>query len=141
MNSTRFSKMWGAFKSLHLGLTAIIFVTSVLYNQSYMCILLLAAMLLRAKHVQVSHIAQNCMCTSTLTERIFSTRKEKKNIKNVKGWHAKKVYKQDRDDSIKAKVNIKAMPHPYIFFLFNSSDRCRFRFQAYYLLKCSVKKM
>ena len=25
------------------------------------------------------------------------------------------VYKQGRDDSIKAKVNIKAMPYPYIF--------------------------
>ena len=27
-----------------------------------------------------------------------------------------KVYKQGRNDSIKANVNIKAMPHPYIFF-------------------------
>ena len=26
------------------------------------------------------------------------------------------MYKQGRDDSRKAKVNIKAMPHPYIFF-------------------------
>ena len=41
------------------------------------------------------------------------------NIKNVKkdvGMACQKVYKQGRDDSIKAKVNIKAMPHPYIFF-------------------------
>ena len=41
-----------------------------------------------------------------------------KNIKNVKNVRmaCQKVYKQGRDDSIKAKVNIKAMPHPYIFF-------------------------
>ena len=26
------------------------------------------------------------------------------------------VYKQGRDDGIKAKVNIRAMPHRYIFF-------------------------
>ena len=28
-----------------------------------------------------------------------------------------KVHKQGRDDSIKATVNMKAMPHPYIFFM------------------------
>ena len=32
------------------------------------------------------------------------------------GMACQKVYKQGRDDSIKAKVNIKAMPHSYIFF-------------------------
>ena len=43
---------------------------------------------------------------------------KKKNIKNVKSVEmaCQKVYKQGRDDSIKAKINIKAIPHPYIFF-------------------------
>ena len=43
---------------------------------------------------------------------------KKNNIKNVKRCRdgMPKIYKQGRDDSTKAKVNIKAMPHPYIFF-------------------------
>ena len=44
--------------------------------------------------------------------------KGKKNIKNVNcvEMACQKVYKQGKDDSIKAKVNIKAIPHSYIFF-------------------------
>ena len=40
------------------------------------------------------------------------------NIKNVKRCRdgCQKVYTQGMDDSIKAKVNIKAMPHPYTSF-------------------------
>ena len=41
--------------------------------------------------------------------------KEQKCKKDV-GMAHQEVYKQDRDDSIKAKVNIRAMPHRYIFF-------------------------
>ena len=45
-------------------------------------------------------------------------RQEIKNVKNVKGCRdgCQKVYKQGRNDSIKAKVNIKAIPHPYTSF-------------------------
>ena len=52
----------------------------------------------------------------TVTE-INITKVQKQEVKKHDvGMACQKVYKQGRDDSIKAMVNIKAMPHPYIFF-------------------------
>ena len=42
-----------------------------------------------------------------------SKKKTETRNKNIKRMHAKKVCKQGKGDSIKVKVNIKAMLHPY----------------------------
>ena len=75
---------------------------------------------------------------------LTSSHSSRNNVKEV-GMACQNVYKQGRDDSIKAKINIKAMaPSLHLFLIYsiiNSIDGCRFRFQASCLLNCSVKKM
>ena len=48
----------------------------------------------------------------------LKNKKSMKKCKKMYGWHAKKypTNKVGMTSSIKAKVNIKAMPHPYIFY-------------------------
>ena len=63
------------------------------------------------------HLKEIFLGLDLIVTEISIKKVQKQEIKNIFVEMAcQKVCKQGRDESIKAKVNIKAMPHPYIFF-------------------------